>query len=87
MNDILTESITKVIAGSLNIRVWRQEENGDIETSQKQVKEIVLNYIMNNAIFSLYSVALSLIPLISRINAIEITNKDGAGVVLYINWP
>lgn len=88
MKELLIESMTKVIYGPYAIRVWRQEDSANIEFSQQEVRTIVLNYLGNNhPVFSLYSLAHIFIDLIDRLNAIEILNKNGDGIVVYNGWP
>jgi len=86
---LLIESMTKVTVNpNLIIRVWREEESGDFESSQMEVREIILNHIgSGNPIFSFLSLAKDIISLIKRINAIEILDKNGNGCVVYVNWP
>lgn len=91
--DILIESMTKVIFPPYTIRCWRQEDRYSDAVKAKTLEEIYLALKKINGmrykIFPGDGVAFVAKELIKmdRMNAVEVIEDDGNGVVLYKNWP
>ena len=66
---ILIETITKVLCGAKNIRVWKQEELSPVIERDPLYQEAVRRLAENN------------------VNAVEVTNDNGWGYVVYKDWP
>lgn len=82
---IYIESMTKVtdIEKNLAVRCWRHELNKDYNpTSNKREITEVLAQEYPTA----YAAAEAVLE-IDRMNAVEILDSDGNGVVLYKDWP
>lgn len=77
----LRESMTPLKYGIYSVRIWRQEElTGPID-----------NYDLIDALGK-YEVAsgqdlADLLIELPRVNAVEVLDPKGVGVVLYQNWP
>ena len=83
------ESMTRVAVDGLVVRVWREEEsiqetyeNSDIA---EEVRRICGAYYEASEA-SRKDIVAALVDL-PRINAVEVTNVNGDGVVVYVNWP
>ena len=77
-------SITKVIVNpNLIIEITRHEDSPNIESSQLEIKNIILEYFKNgHPVFSFYSLAYTLWNMIDKIKSVKIYNKNGDGVKL-----
>ncbi len=93
--EIYIESMTKVIVpwAGLVIRCWRQEDMIDDKTNKKNQEELRLFVLNkdNSDLFSIggnscYPIAEAVLKL-ERMNAVEVLDGAGNGVVLYRDWP
>jgi hypothetical protein len=77
----LRESMTPIKYGIYSVRIWRQEElSGPIDNQD------LINVASQYEIASCQDLADLLIDL-PRVNAVEVLDVKGFGVVLYNNWP
>lgn len=81
--NILKESMTRFTVHRFTIRIWREEP-----TPYEQVN----NLDLFQAIACLTpeiteEKAARAILIVPRVNAVEVLNEDGNGVVLYRDWP
>jgi hypothetical protein len=88
---IYTESMTKLYLHDLTIRAWRQEtEPESTETNySKEVADLLVEKyesIPEESPVSFSDIAKIFLE-IERMNAIEIVNSQGDGVVVYKDWP
>ena len=94
MNGTLIESMTKLQFPEYTVRVWREEANADtLKNSRNEVIVLVkglFGHIGDNfgsvADKDCYQVAKRILRL-DNVNAVEVVDDAGAGVVLYKNWP
>lgn len=76
----LIESMTKIVIGEYSIRVWRAEEE-------------LKGFYENKDIFQAFHLGATLIESIKkiselpRVNAVEVVDGSGDGVVYYTDWP
>ena len=77
-------SVTKITVNpNLIIEIYRREESANVEFSQKEVYNIVMDYFKNmHPVFSFYSLAYTFWHMIEDIESIRITDKNGHGVYL-----
>lgn len=88
--EIYLESMTKLVHKvepwkELTIRCWRQEENYTPETNHKNAKDIGVA-LSKLATKDLKEIAEWLLQ-IDRMNAVEVIDQGGFGIVLYKDWP
>lgn len=90
--NVLVESITPLILGNglFHIRVWRQESESSY--TQEESRKNLLNQI-NDIWFNKckkcptqQQLGLWILE-IRRVNAVEIKDNNGEGLVLYTDWP
>ena len=85
------ESITALeieITGT-QIRVWRQEPWFSEQTSENTKKELDLaltQHLKKKGKMGRKEIA-DFLFMIDRVNAVEVKNADGSGIVLYKDWP
>lgn len=86
-NGALAESMTRIQwAGPNNeftIRVWRQE-NAQWEINHEELRFIVRTRIEKLPTKSLIAVS---ILAMDNVNAVEVIDRNGDGLVLYDGWP
>ena len=86
------ESITSITisVSGLEVRVWREEVDYKEETEMRTHQELL------DALLGLKSLSriawdrkaiADVFFEVDRVNAVEVKNKSGDGVVLYKNWP
>lgn len=78
----IIESMTKIQVGSKIIRVWRNEPA--LQASYNNSDLINLCHELSG--FPIDSVA-SVLAEAPRVNAVEVLNEDGSGVLIYPAWP
>lgn len=67
------------------IRCWRQEDSPDFDVEDNQVA--IYNALQGTSpTLTDHEIALTVLQL-DRVNAVEVLNRFGCGVVLYKNWP
>lgn len=89
--NIYIESMTKLVIQELTIRAWREEikpESVDLDWSKEVTELITIAYdeIPEGEVVSFSDIANKFLA-IDRMNAIEVLDPEGNGVVLYKNWP
>lgn len=85
------ESVTslKVHISGLEVRVWREESDYDYRTSpiaQDDLHEALIEKLTNENAGNRKAIADILFE-VERVNAVEVKDKEGNGIVLYKNWP
>lgn len=83
---ILCESMTAIEFNGLKIRCWREEDMSYFRPDETKI-EIDTLIRTFKADIAPKDVALTLLNYIARMNAVEVTNSFGNGIVLYSNWP
>jgi hypothetical protein len=91
--NILVESMTKILAASgYVIRVWREQSDIQDEYNNTDLYTAVYRHQAKNAqdgnsICIKPTVLIKELLELGRVNAVEIVDKGGVGVVAYKNWP
>lgn len=80
--NILAESMTKLHWRGLAIRVWREETSIESAPDNKDLVEAV-----ENSPSKLGNELAASILRVDRVNAVEILDSNGNGIVLYRDWP
>jgi len=83
---ILCESMTALEFNGLKIRCWREEDMSYFRPDETKI-EIDTLIRTFKADITLKDIALTLLNYIDRMNAVEVTNSFGNGIVLYSSWP
>lgn len=84
MKKVLRESMTKFRLPDRTIRIWRQEQDAH---QYSPVRPVVLQQaVCTSADTTIDDMALALVKL-PGVNAVEVVDLDGNGVVLYADWP
>lgn len=82
---VLIESMTRYKFQGFTVRCWREEESFSMEAQRITFRDI--NIAINGVgSYDENTIAETLIKL-DRMNAVEVLDKRGQGVVLYKNWP
>jgi hypothetical protein len=76
----LRESMLPINYGIYSIRIWRQEE------LTGPINNVDLLKVLEKEFSSAQDIADFLIEL-PRVNAVEVLNHFGEGIILYNNWP
>lgn len=82
---ILVESITQFKSHGYDIRVWR-EENHFEEYSGLATATNFENLLAPLGAMNMNDIAALLLNQ-SRVNAVEVKNGSGCGIVVYADWP
>jgi hypothetical protein len=83
-NPVLIESIRRYSVGSWFVRVWRQQDKVTFGDSQPDVEKMI--YWAGKEAWEGKELAENILEL-PNVNAVEVVDMYGAGVVLYKNWP
>ena len=83
--NVLVESMTKIVRGLYTIRIWREEKEyfSLIETTKDLNNKFEMIWFDDIKISTLSRALLE----IDKVNAVEVLDKDGAGIVYYKDWP
>ena len=81
----LIESMHKFSFGEYSIRVWR-EEPPDYEWSEDDVSQFNGGLPLSDIPYSKTQIAAGILAL-PKVNAVEVLDREGNGVVFYNNWP
>ena len=83
--NILVESMHKIDTPLYNIRVWVQEE--DVESQDcGYIKNKVIE-LYNKKRWHIHGHLAKEILEFNDVNAVEVLDKGGFGIILYKNWP
>lgn len=84
---VLIESMTRIEMRKPNvvIRVWRQEESFDT-MNRHSTQGDVMNALSATELNGFNEIASAVLAL-ERVNAVEVLDQYGDGVVLYKDWP
>ena len=77
------ESMTRLEVGGYTVRVWRQEE-GFVSGPSWEVTEALK--IFEVVVPSVGAIS-EVLEAIGRVNAYEVLDKNGNGLVVYTDWP
>ena len=83
---ILCESMTALEFNGLKIRCWREEDMSYFRPDEPKIEIETLLMTFKEGIAP-KDIALTLLNYIDRMNAVEVTNSFGNGIVLYSSWP
>lgn len=85
------ESMTTIKVDFLKIRVWREQteiqdyyDNTDIQAFVNEIVQREFPYPVGQCDIEEISTKLAELP---NVNAVEVKDKCGNGVVIYTNWP
>lgn len=93
MKPAVIESMTRISLslGDYVIRVWRQEDKLKDEYDNEDLKiaaysiSLPSRELRKKAYY--YKTIAEMMLQIDRVSAVEVTHRDGTGVVLYREWP
>lgn len=80
--NLLRESMTRVETPLFVMRIWRQETIGE-EINNRDI----LKYISSLSNMTLPTAISALLMQFPRVNAVEVVDKNGIGIVDYKDWP
>ena len=83
MDIAVIESMTKINTGFFIARVWRAEEKVQDVYDNSDLVELAMT---DRGIDNVKELALKLAAM-PRVNAVEVTDMAGEGVILYPEWP
>ena len=83
-SNLLYESIKAYECRKWNIRVWRQEKELDVLRNDYEILEVLL--VLERNMASRKAIVLALLD-VDGVNAVEVKDDGGAGVVVYNGWP
>ena len=83
------ESMTtlRVPQEAWTIRVWREEEELQETYDNRDLSGAVFEFIRQDVPFRRKMVLAELLAALPRVNAVEVKDADGNGLVVYKNWP
>lgn len=86
--EVLWESMTSLQVGEFAIRVWRQEGNLTVRDIQNQdLFGVSFDMDRNAKEWTDPVVIAESFLIIPRVNAVEVIDEDGDGIVAYKDWP
>lgn len=80
----LYESMTRVTVGAYIVRVWSAESTPRMGPSPTVLRAVLELQILPSVHEGLISIVLDALP---EVNAYEILNPSGNGLVVYRDWP
>lgn len=83
MKYAVIESMTKIVHNGFTIRVWRDQST--VKDYYNNV-DLVALFITKGPPITMASIVEALAKL-DRVNAVEVTDADGNGTVVYTEWP
>ncbi len=86
---VLIESMTKIVFQNCKIRMWKQEKEYSFQelANENLLKGKAEEAFKSMGYLNKGEIAISLLKSIENVNAIEVVDHSGNGVVLYSNWP
>ncbi len=84
-SDLLIESMTVLSVNKLRVRVWKQETD-DLKVDRRPLHDVHRKLIMSSTGITMAGVAKAFID-VEDVNAVEVTDSIGNGLVVYKNWP
>lgn len=88
MNPKVIESMTKIGFNKHRIRIWREESSIEQRYDETfcELRNIVAKMIESSEEYTIIDVVKRLLE-VDRVNAVEYTNTQGNGLILYREWP
>jgi hypothetical protein len=84
----VAESMTKIkLDDGRIVRVWRNEDPGNLQGSYAQANKSMLFAVRNWAKIHPMADLAERILAVEAVSAVEIIEEDGCGIVLYKEWP
>ncbi len=83
-SNLLVESMTVLSVNKLRIRVWKQEID-DVKVNRAPLHVVQRKLILSRGV-TMDGVAKAFIE-VPDVNAVEVTDSIGNGIVIYSNWP
>ena len=82
---LLVESMTVLAIGKIRIRVWKQETD-DVRVNRTPLHDVHRKLIMSDTGSTMAGVAKAFLE-VPEVNAVEVTDSIGNGIVIYRDWP